>query len=267
MLLGVCVAGATGYTGRAVAEAVLAAPDLDLRAAVGRSAAGRDLGEAWGGAALGIPVHGRVADALGDVDVLVDYTSYASIRAHADEAVAQGVHLVVGSSGLTAEDLKELDAAARARGVGVFAAGNFAMSAILLQAAALLVAKHVPTWEIVDYASAAKPDAPSGTARELAERLAEVRRPVYERPVSETGGSVEARGTTVAGTQIHSVRLPSFELATEIVFGLPDERLVITQHSNPSPRQYVAGTLLAIREVGSFTGVVRGMDSLLFKDR
>jgi 4-hydroxy-tetrahydrodipicolinate reductase len=81
--------------------------------------------------------------------------------------------VVVGSSGLTASDLAEIDSAARERSVGVVASGNFSVTAAMCQAAALLAARHLPHWEVIDYASEAKPDVPSGTARELAERLAE----------------------------------------------------------------------------------------------
>lgn len=171
--------------------------------------------------------------------------------------------VVVGSSGLTAEDYAEIDAGARERGVGVVAAGNFSLTAALAQAAAALVARHLPSWEIVDYASASKPDAPSGTARELAERLARIRRPQVEMPVEQVAGAPEARGTTIGGTQVHSVRLPSFVVSTEVVFGLPDERLSIRHDAGGSPQPYVGGTLLALRAVGGVTGLVRGLDTLL----
>ena len=174
MTTSVCVAGATGWTGRPVAEAVLAADDLDLRSAVSRSSAGQDLGRAWGGDADGVPVFGLVAEALDGVEVLVDYTSHDAVRANTLAAVERGVSVVVGSSGLGADDFAEIDAAARDAGVGVVAAGNFSITAAMAQAAALLVARHLPHREIIDYASAGKRDAPSGTARELAERLAAV---------------------------------------------------------------------------------------------
>jgi 4-hydroxy-tetrahydrodipicolinate reductase len=262
-VISVCVAGATGWTGRAVAEAVLTDPGLELVSAVSRSAGGQDLGSAWGTGHLGIPVHGTVAEALAGCDVLVDYTSYAAIKEHTLTAVDHGVHVVVGSSGLSKEDLELIDERASAAGVGVFAAGNFSVTATLMQMAALLVAPHLPSWEIVDYASAAKPDAPSGTARELAERLGEIKHPVVERPIAETGGAVEARGATVAGTQIHSVRLPGFQLATELVFALPHERLVIRAEGAHHPEQFVPGTLLAVRNVSTRTGVVRDLAELL----
>jgi len=263
MPISVCVAGATGWTGRAVAEAVRDATDLALRSAVSRTAAGRDLGEAWGGAAIGVRVYSQVVDALSGVDVLVDYTSHDAVRANSLDAIERGVHVVIGSSGLTADDFAVIDEAARAAGVGAFAAGNFSLTATLAAMAAELAAKHLPSWEIVDYAEAGKPDAPSGTSRELAERMAEVARPVVQRPITETAGSIEARGATVAGTQIHSVRLPGFTLSTEVVFGLPDERLVIRHDSGTSAGPYVAGTLLAVRAVSGLTGLVRGLSALL----
>src|SRR3954452_12556187 len=100
--LAVCLAGATGWTGRALAPAIRAAPDLALRSAVSRSAAGRDLGAALGGEALGVPVHGSVAEALDGVDVLVDFTDATAVKANVIAAVQAGVHVVVGTSGLTA---------------------------------------------------------------------------------------------------------------------------------------------------------------------
>ena len=261
--LSVCLAGATGWTGRALVPALLAAPDLALRSPVSRSAAGGDLGEALRGDALGVPVHGSVREALDGVDVLVDYTSATAVKGNAMAAIEAGVHVVVGTSGLTADDFAEIDAAARGRSVGVIAAGNFSLTAALAQAAALLAARHLPQWEVVDYASAAKPDVPSGTARELAERLAEVRRPALGHPIETLHGPQEARGATVAGTQVHSVRLPSFVVSTEVVFGLPDERLTIRHDAGGTPEPYVAGTLIAVRRAPEITGLVRGLDRLL----
>ena len=106
--------------------------------------------------------------------MLVDYTSAAAVKENVLTAVRAGVHVVVGSSGLTAGDYAELDRLARDRGVGVIAAGNFSIMAAILRRAAALAAQHLHHWEILDYASADKPDVPSGTSRELAETLAEV---------------------------------------------------------------------------------------------
>ena len=250
--LSICVAGATGWTGGAIAEAIAAADDLDLRSAVSRSAAG--------GETHGAPTHPSVGAALDGVDVLVDYTSHDVAKANALEAIGRGVAVVIGTSGLTADDFAEIDTAARDRGVGVIAAGNFSLTAAMAKASATLAAKHLPSWEIIDYASAGKADAPSGTARELAETLGAAAR---ERSLADTHGAVEARGADIAGTQVHSVRLPSFTVSTEIVFALPDERLSIRHDAGSSAAPYVAGTLLAVRAVTGRTGLTRGLDTLL----
>ena len=255
MTLSICVAGITGWTGGAVAEAVAAADDLELRSGVSRSAAG--------GEAHGAPVHASVEEALEGVDVLIDYTSHDSVKASALTAIERGVAVVIGTSGLTADDFAEIDEAARARGVGVISSGNFSVTAAMAQAAALLAAKHIPSWEVIDYASAGKADAPSGTARELAEKLGEAQ---VERSVEETSGVREARGGTIGGTQVHSLRLPSFTVSTEVVFGLPDERLSIRHDAGSSAAPYVAGTLLAARAAPTTVGVVRGLATLLLQD-
>ncbi len=254
-MLSICIAGATGWTGEALVRGVLDAPDLELRSAVSRSAAGGEI--------AGAPVFAGAAEALDGVDVLIDYTAVDAVKPHALAAIAAGVPVVIGTSGLTAEDFAEIDAAARERSVGVVASGNFSLTAAMCSAGALLAARHLPQWEVIDYASATKPDVPSGTARELAERLGEVRAPELGRPLDEIHGPVEARGATVGGTQIHSVRLPSFVVSTEVVFGLPDERLTIRHDAGGSPAPYVAGTLLAARRVPDLVGLTRGLDRLL----
>ena len=259
----VCIAGATGWTGRALVSGVLAAPDLALVSAVARSAAGKDLGNALGGEAVGVLVHASVGEALDGVDVLVDYTSVTAVKANALAAIDAGVAVVIGTSGLTADDFADIGAAARARSIGVVASGNFSLTAAMCQAAALLAARHLPQWEVLDYASATKPDVPSGTARELAERLGEIRRPELGHPIADLHGPQEARGATVGGAQVHSVRLPSFVVSTEVVFGLPDERLTIRHDAGSTPEPYVAGTLIAVRRAPSLVGLTRGLDTLL----
>jgi 4-hydroxy-tetrahydrodipicolinate reductase len=252
--LSICVAGATGWTGGAIAEAVAAADDLDLRSGVSRSAAG--------GETHGAPAYASVGEALDGVDVMIDYTSHDVAKANALEAIGRGVAVVIGTSGLTAADFEEIGAAAREAGVGVIAAGNFSITAAMAKASATLAAKHLPSWEIIDYASAGKADAPSGTARELAETLGASAK---ERSLADTHGAVEARGADIAGTQVHSLRLPSFVVSTEVVFALPDERLSIRHDAGSSAAPYVAGTLLAARAATGRSGLTRGLDTLLLE--
>ena len=249
-MIRVCVAGVTGWTGRPVAAAVEAASDLELVAGVSRSDP---------------ESYSSVAEALDAVsaDVLVDFTHAAVVRGNVLAAVERSVNVVVGSSGLSAADYEEIDTLARERQIGVVAAGNFSLTAALLLRSALEAARHLDAWEVIDFASAGKPDAPSGTARELAERLDGVRAPALGVPIDETIGTREARGATVAGTQVHSLRLPSFVVSTEVVFAADGERLSIRHDAGETPVPYVAGTLLAIRAVQDRIGLIRGLDQLL----
>ena len=211
-------------------------------------------------------MYASVAQALegAEIDVLVDYTSATAVRDNVWTAVEAGVHVVIGSSGLAADDYAELDRLARDNGVGVVAAGNFSVMAAILQRAAAMAAEHVPQWEIIDYAADDKPDVPSGTARELAETLANVRAPEVTVPIADLHGPVEARGADVSGTRIHSLRLPSFVVTTEVVFAGLGERLVMRHDPGLTAQPYVGGTLLAVRRVGDQVGLRRGLDSLLF---
>jgi 4-hydroxy-tetrahydrodipicolinate reductase len=246
----VCVAGITGWTGRAIAEAVDAADDLELVSGVSRSDP---------------TSFSSVAEALdaAPTDVLVDYTHAEAVRGNVLAAVERSVGVVVGSSGLSAEDYAEIAALARERQVGVIGAGNFSITAALLLRFAADAARHLDAWEVIDYASATKEDAPSGTSREVAERLAGVRPPATPVPVEDVHGAPEARGATVAGTQVHSLRLPSFVVSTEVVFAAEGERLSLRHDAGETPAPYVAGTLLAIRAVPGRVGVTRGLDQLL----
>jgi 4-hydroxy-tetrahydrodipicolinate reductase len=263
-MINVIIAGATGWAGSELARAIAKTDDLALVGAVGRRHAGRTLGEVLGEPGLDCVVRASAAEALGQrCDVFVEYTRPGTAKANIVAALRHGAHVVVGTSGLTDADFAEIDGLARERGRGVLACGNFALTVVLLQKFAEAAARLIPQWEIVDYAHDDKPDAPSGTARELAHRLGRVRAPAPTIPLERTVGPREARGATVAGTQVHSLRLPGYVIGAEVIFGMPDQRLTIRHDAGNSARPYVDGALLAIRKVGALTGVHRGLDSVL----
>ena len=269
MTITVCLAGATGWAGSELARAIAATEDLSLVAAVSRTHAGRQLGDVVDEPRLTCPVYGSAAEALARRSdeprcaVFVEYTRPDVARQNILTAVTHGAHVVVGTSGLTEEDYAEIHAVAFERGLGVLAVGNFALTVVLLQKFAEMAARVIPQWEIIDYAHDDKRDAPSGTARELAARLASVRTAEPTVPVDWTVGDRTARGATVSGSQIHSVRLPGYVISAEIIFGMPDQRLSIRHDSGSSARPYVDGALLAIRKVSSLVGVHRGLDAVL----
>jgi 4-hydroxy-tetrahydrodipicolinate reductase len=270
MTIRVCVAGATGWAGAAIARHILSAPassaaDFALMGAVARQSAGSDLGEALGLGAAGVRIAPTVEDALqAPTDVLIEYTRPDVVKRHTLAALERGVRVVIGASGLTNADYEEIDRAARERGLGVIAAGNFSITAALAKHFALIAARYLPSWELIDYAHADKVDAPSGTVRELAEELAQVAIPQVAIPIEQTHGVPATRGATIEGTQVHSVRLHGYVIAFEAVFGLPDERLTLRHDAGGGAGPYVSGTLLAAREVMATTGLIHGLDRLLF---
>lgn len=260
----VCVAGVTGWTGSAVAKAVLAAPEMELAAAVARGAAGQDAGAAIGAAPCGVACVASCEEALATpFDVWVDYTRPGVVKGHTLAAVAAGRHVVVGTSGMTAEDYAQIARLAEAAGVGVVASGNFALTAALMTRFSIMAAKYLDKFEILDFAGHTKIDAPSGTARELAERMGEVCQPALGQPLDAIVGPRELRGGTINGVQVHSVRLPSYAATVTAQFAVPGSRLSITHDAGSEASVYAEGTLLAVRKVGAIRGLVRGLDNLL----
>lgn len=259
-----CIAGATGWVGKPLCLAVAATEDMSLVGAVSPTHRGKNLKDILGESSLDLVVGGSVAEALNTpADVMVDYTNAEAVKANVMTAIRKGIHVVIGSSGLTDEDFVEINQAALENKVGVIAAGNFAITAVLLQRFACEAAKYLSHWEIIDYASDEKKDAPSGTTRELAFRLSEINKPEVTHPISETIGEKESRGTTLNGTQIHSIRLPSYVIAVEAIFGAKDERLTLRHDAGNGAEPYIQGTLLAIREVKNHIGLIRGLDKIL----
>jgi len=237
-----------------------------LVGAVARAAAGSDIGVVLGGDSVGVPVSPSVEEALsnGGVDVLVDYTHPDVVGRHVALAIQAGSGAVVGTSGLSASDYEGIEQAALQAGVGVIAAGNFSLTAALAKHFAGIAAQHIPHWEIIDFAHATKPDAPSGTTRELAEYLGGIADNTLGKPIEDTRGPREVRGASIGGAQVHSVRLPSYVVSFEAIFGLNHERLSIRHDSGSGAEPYVNGTLIAVERAKTTVGLVLGLDTLLF---
>ena len=237
---------------------------MTLAAAVSRTHAGRNLGEVLGDTKISCPIYASAAEALAQgCDVFVEYTKPDQAKANVLAALEHGAHVVIGTSGLTDADYAEIDSAARRQKRGVLAVGNFALTVVLMQTFAEMAAKLIPQWEIIDYAHDGKLDAPSGTARELAARLSRVRKPEPTVPVEQTTGERNARGATLSGAQVHSLRLPGYVIGAEVIFGMPGQRLSLRHDAGGSAKPYVDGALLAIRRVSTLVGLHRGLDRVL----
>jgi len=262
--LKICVAGATGWAGSALSQGIFEAADMELVAAISRSHAGKTLDEVIGIDGLTTPIFGTVEDALKtSPNVFVEYTKPEVAKFHVLSALKNGAHVVIGTSGLSSEDYDEINGVAKEVNRGVLAVGNFALTVVLLQKFAEMAAKYIPNWEIIDYAQSDKKDSPSGTARELANRLSNVQEAKLEVPLDKIDGLKESRGARLQGTQVHSIRLPGYVISIDAIFGMPDQKLILRHESGSSAEPYVNGALLAIREVGKLVGVHRGLDSVM----
>jgi 4-hydroxy-tetrahydrodipicolinate reductase len=260
----VVLAGATGWAGSELARAIAGTGDIVLVGAVSRKNAGKSLGEVLSDQRLALGIKGSAEEALAaGCDVFFDYTRAEAAKANALAALEAGAHVVIGTSGLGQGDYAEIDAAARERGRGVLAVGNFAITVVLLQKFAEIAARYIPNVELIDYAHHDKSDAPSGTARELAFRLGRILKPGAAPLADQSRIEPGALGARLDGVQVHSLRLPGYVIGLEAIFGLPDQRLQLRHESGSSSRPYVDGALLAIRKVGSLVGLHRGLDQVM----
>jgi 4-hydroxy-tetrahydrodipicolinate reductase len=219
----VAVAGAAGRMGEAVCRAVSGAPDMEL---VGRA-----------DPALGT----SVADVLAaGPDVLVDFTLPSTAVTNTRQAVAAGVHVVIGTTGFDPDELEDL----RGAPANVFIAPNFAIGAVLMMEFAVAAAKHMARAEIIELHHDGKVDKPSGTAARTAVLMAQA-----------AGGGVEV--------PIHSVRLPGLVAHQEVILGDVGQTLTI-RHDSIDRESFMPGVLLAVRRVGTLAqSPLVGLERLL----
>jgi 4-hydroxy-tetrahydrodipicolinate reductase len=264
MSIRICLAGATGWAGSALALAITKTSDINIVSAISRTHVNRILGEVLGEPLLECPIYASAGEALKhSCDVFMEFTKPEIAKSNVLSALQHGAHVVIGTSGLSDEDFDEISIAAEKHQRAVLAVGNFALTVVLLQKFSEIAARYIPQWEIIDYASDHKRDAPSGTVRELAYRLSAVRPSELTVPLEQTQGTVETRGARMNESQVHAIRLPSYTISAEIIFGMPDQKLTIRHDSGSSAQPYVDGALLAIRKVNTLNGLHRGLDSVL----
>ncbi|RAJ72802.1 4-hydroxy-tetrahydrodipicolinate reductase [Chitinophaga dinghuensis] len=264
-MIKVFIAGATGWAGSELSKGVYHQAGMELVGGLSRSQKGGNLAEILHLESKEIPVFETIEEALEqvDFDVLVEFTKPDIAKTNILSVLKKGKRVVVGTSGLTDEDYTEINQAANDNDTSVLAAGNFAITVVLLQKFAEIAAKYIPHYEIIDFASDSKIDAPSGTVAELAYRLSQVQKPEIKVPIDNTVGNKATRGASINGVQVHSLRLPGHVISVETIFGLPDEKLTIRHDAGTSAEPYVKGALLAIEKVGTFKGLKRGLDTVM----
>jgi 4-hydroxy-tetrahydrodipicolinate reductase len=216
----VILSGATGNVGRALAVSIGADPELELSASAAPS--------------LGV----ALADVVSTGDVVVDFTAPAFAAEACETAIAAGLPIVLGTTGIAPDQLEVLGAEAASRGVQLFHAANFAIGAVLMMRFAEEARRHLPAAEIVELHADTKRDAPSGTSLATAARM---------------GGDVP----------IHSVRLPGLVAHQEVILGGLGETLTI-RHDTSSRDAFTPGVLLAVKRIQALPpGLTLGLEALL----
>jgi 4-hydroxy-tetrahydrodipicolinate reductase len=240
MTVSVAVVGATGRLGRLASSLIDASDDFELAAAIGSS--------------------GDLADIRG-ADVVLDVTVPAVTQSVVEYAIAEGINVLVGTSGWSSERIAGIERlVAGVPDVGVVIVPNFSLGSVLATSLAAQAARFFDSIEIVEAHHASKVDSPSGTAVRTAELMGQARGDLG--PVAAPHVDQRARGQQVASIPIHSLRMNGVVARQDVHFGGTGEVLTIT-HETLSPSAYEAGILLGLRAAATARGVIVGLDAII----
>jgi 4-hydroxy-tetrahydrodipicolinate reductase len=258
----VAVLGAAGRMGATVCRAVLDAPDMELVAVVDPPHEGRPLDEfGVAGTGLTLQMLGPQVKAAGP-SVAVDFTHVEAARGNLRWCGLNGVHAVVGTTGLTSTDFADLAGLFDGERANAVVAPNFAIGAVLMMQLAAIAAPWFESAEIIELHHDNKIDAPSGTALLTAQRIAETSTEWTPDPTKTVALEGARGGEGPAGIRIHSVRLRGLVAHQEVLLGTTGQSLSI-RHDSYDRTSFMPGVLLAVREVASRPGVTVGLDTLL----
>jgi 4-hydroxy-tetrahydrodipicolinate reductase len=242
---------------------------MTLVAAVDPAAAGRSLAEVAQIPGLEVVVSGDPEVlAQAGAQVAVDFTVAASALQNIRWCAGHGVNVVVGTTGIAAQDLEAVRRMLeeQGRGTGVLYAPNFAIGAVMMMRFARVAAAWLPDAEVIELHHAAKRDSPSGTALATVDQILAGRANSLTAPTPAPDSPVEilpgARGAEREGVRIHSVRLPGLLAHQEVIFGGPGQTLTI-RHDTSDRSAFMPGVLLAIREILDRPGLTVGLEALL----
>jgi 4-hydroxy-tetrahydrodipicolinate reductase len=259
----VLVHGAAGRVGQEVVKAVCQEAEMKLVGAVDVKATGETLALPDGST---VPFSKALADIIEscEPDVMVDFSTAQASMPAVRTAAKNNVNLVIGTTGFSAAELDEMKRLAEANEIGIVAAPNFALGAVLMMHLAKIAGKFMDRAEIIEMHHDKKLDAPSGTSLLTAKAMAEARGKAFLPPaVQDTKfAPTPSRGQGVEGINIHSVRLPGLMAHQEVIFGAAGQTLSI-RHDTINRECYMPGVIIAIKAVVKQKGFTYGLDKLL----
>lgn len=243
-MIKVGVIGARGAMGSETCRAVEADDELELVERIGRDDS---------------------VDALTEsgAQVAVEFTNHAFVKEHALFCLSNGIHVVIGTTGFSDDDLAEIETAANDGAANAFYAPNFALGAVLMMQFAAKAAPHFETAEIIERHHQRKLDAPSGTSLMTARKMNDARGDTpWGHPEGQTEKVNGSRGGDEGGIHIHSLRDPGSVAHQEVILGASGEVLTI-KHDSLDRVSFMPGVVLAIKKVGSLDGLTVGLEKLL----
>ena len=271
-IIPVVINGAAGKMGREVVKAVAQAEDMTLVGAIDHSPEhqGKDAGELAGlGEALEVPITDQFEPMLAfaaqerQPGVMVDFTHPSTVYNSVRSAIAYGVRPIVGTTGLSPTQIYDLTEFADKASTGCLIIPNFSIGMVLLQQAAIQASQYFEHVEIIELHHNQKADAPSGTAIQTAQMLAEMGKTYNSAAVEETEKLPGARGSKAEnGIRIHSIRLPGLIAHQEVIFGAAGQVYTL-RHDTSDRACYMPGVLLAIRKVLQLKSLVYGLEKIL----
>ena len=265
-MIRVMVNGAGGKMGREVVKAVHADSELTMVGGIDPSKAGQDVGTVAGIDPLQITMAETIDEVLGDnkPDVIVDFTNPAVIFENAKKILSAGVHIVIGTTGLTEEQRNELHKLGLKHNANCLVAPNFSLGAVMMMKVSAELAPYFPDVEIIELHHNHKYDAPSGTSILTAKLINDAKESAHVSGSEDlTRESLPgARGAKVDNVTIHSVRLPGYVAHQQVLFGGYDETLTI-RHDSLSRLSFMPGVVLACKKIASKPGLTYGLEHYL----
>ncbi len=264
-MIKVGVVGALGKMGKEVIKAVLSQNDTELVMAIDVFKEGEDIGSIVVGKTIGVEIKSNIEEAIDSSrpDVIVDFTQPGLIFKNTQVYLAKKVHTVIGTTGLSEEQLAVLKEVSDKNKVSCLIAPNFSTGAILMMRFAKQAAKYFNNAEIIELHHNQKKDAPSGTAIKTAKLMAEENSDFSTNNCAEVELLEGARGANSdSNIRIHSVRMPGYIASQEVIFG-SDGQIFKIKHDTMDRSCYMAGVLLAVRHVCHNVGFVYGLENIM----